>query len=397
MDHFDLLNGRKPAILALTNDSVFYGYSIGVEGKTVGEVIFNTTLTGYQEILTDPSYAEQIITFTYPHIGNVGVNVDDQESCRIWAAGLIIRELSPIVSNWRAQQALSDYLKSEEIVGIAGIDTRRLVRLIREQEGPLYGCIIAGNNVSVELALKKARATYKKLKEKDLAKIVSTTKAQTWQEGSWNQVSKTKISFQSYQVVVYDFGLKQQILRILVDHGCSVTVVPAKTTVDEVIALNPDGIVFANGPGDPADCNYAIVTIRQILEKGIPLLGICLGFQLLALACGARTERMKFWHHGSNHPVQEVETGRVFITSQNHSFSVDQNSLPPTLRITHRSLFDGTLQGIAHKIKPAIAFQGHPEASPGPHDMYGIFKDFMKLMRTPYCTDLPQSSGGGIT
>ena len=383
MGYFDLLNGRKPAILALTDNNIFYGYSIGADGKTVGEIIFNTTQTGYQEILTDPSYAEQIINFTYPHIGNVGVNVDDQESCRIWAAGLIIRELSPIVSNWRAQQALSDYLTSEAIVGIAGIDTRRLVRLIRAHTGALYGCIIAGNDASVEIAIKKAHTAYEELKGKDLAKIVSTTKIQTWKKGSWNQKSRTEISLKSHRVVVYDFGLKQQILRLLVDQGCSVIVVPAKTTVEEVISLNPDGVVFANGPGDPAVCNYAIITIRQILEKGIPLLGICLGFQLLALACGAKTEKMKFWHHGANHPVQEVETGRVFITSQNHSFSVDQNSLPSVLRITHRSLFDGTLQGIAHKTKPAIAFQGHPEASPGPHDMHGVFKDFMKLMRTP--------------
>ncbi|ACJ18122.1 glutamine-hydrolyzing carbamoyl-phosphate synthase small subunit [Coxiella burnetii] len=379
MGDFYLLNGRKPAILALADGSVLYGYSIGADGQTVGEVIFNTTLTGYQEILTDPSYAEQIITFTYPHIGNVGVNMDDQESRRIWAAGLIIRELSPIVSNWRAQQALSDYLKSEEIIGIAGIDTRRLVRLIREK-GALHGCIVAGDGAQAEQALKKARA-YEGLKGKDLAKAVSTTRAQTWQERSWNQASAPHASSRAYQVVVYDFGLKQQILRLLVDQGCLVTIVPAETNVEEVIALKPDGVVFSNGPGDPAACDYAIATIRQFLEKGVPLLGICLGFQLLALACGAKTEKMKFGHHGANHPVQAVETGRVFITSQNHSFSVDENSLPATLRVTHRSLFDGTLQGIAHKTKPAIAFQGHPEASPGPHDMRGVFEEFVKLMR----------------
>ncbi len=379
MGDFDLLNGRKPAILALADGNVLCGYSIGADGQTVGEVIFNTTLTGYQEILTDPSYAEQIITFTYPHIGNVGVNMDDQESRRIWAAGLIIRELSPIVSNWLAQQALSDYLKSEEIIGIAGIDTRRLVRLIREK-GALHGCIVAGDGAQAEQALKKARV-YKGLKGKDLARAVSTTRVQTWQERSWNQASVPHVSSRAYQVVVYDFGLKQQILRLLVDQGCLVTIVPAETSVEEVIALKPNGVVFSNGPGDPAVCDYAIATVREFLEKGVPLLGICLGFQLLALACGAKTEKMKFGHHGANHPVQAAETRRVFITSQNHSFAVDENSLPATLRVTHRSLFDGTLQGIAHKTKPAIAFQGHPEASPGPHDMREIFEEFVKLMR----------------
>ncbi|MBW5802780.1 glutamine-hydrolyzing carbamoyl-phosphate synthase small subunit [Coxiella endosymbiont of Ornithodoros amblus] len=379
MGDFDLLNGRKPAILALADGRVLCGYSIGADGQTVGEVIFNTTLTGYQEILMDPSYVEQIITFTYPHIGNVGVNMDDQESRRIWAAGLIIRELSPIVSNWRAQQALSDYLRSEEIIGIAGIDTRSLVRLIREK-GALHGCIIAGDGAQAEQALKKARI-YKGLKGRDLARAVSTTKAQTWQERSWNQTSVPNASSRDYQVVVYDFGLKQQILRLLVDQGCLVTIVPAETNVEEVIALKPNGVVLSNGPGDPAACAYAIETVRQFLEKGVPLLGICLGFQLLALACGAKTEKMKFGHHGANHPVQAAETRRVFITSQNHSFAVNENSLPATLRVTHRSLFDGTLQGIAHKTKPAIAFQGHPEASPGPRDMREIFEEFVKLMR----------------
>ena len=379
MSNFDWLNGRKPAILALVDGSVFYGYLIGVEGQTVGEVIFNTALTGYQEILTDPSYVGQIITFTYPHIGNVGVNIDDQESRRVWAAGLIIRELSPIVSNWRAQQTLSDYLKTEGIVGIAGIDTRQLVRLIRKQ-GALHGCIMAGHKVRVDEALKKARA-YAGLKGKDLVQVVSTTRVQNWLEGTGGNVSKSRISSWPYQVVVYDFGVKQKILRLLVDQNCSVIIVPAKTSVKEVIALNPDGVVFSNGPGDPVAYDYAIAAIQKFLEKEIPLLGICLGFQLLALACGGKTEKMKFGHHGVNHPIQEIGTGRVLITSQNHSFIVDENSLPGTLHITHRSLFDGTLQGIAHKTKPAVAFQGHPEASPGPHDMLGIFENFVKLMK----------------
>ena len=379
MSNFDWLNGRKPAILALVDGSVFYGYLIGVEGQTVGEVIFNTALTGYQEILTDPSYVGQIITFTYPHIGNVGINIDDQESRRIWAAGLIIRELSPIVSNWRAQQTLSDYLKAEGIVGIAGIDTRQLVRLIRQQ-GSLHGCIMAGSKVRANEALRKARA-YTRLKGQDLVQVVSTTRVQNWLKGTRSNISKSGVSSWPYQVVVYDFGVKQKILRLLIDQGCSVIIVPAKTPVKEVIALNLDGVVFSNGPGDPIACDYAIAAIQQFLEKEIPLLGICLGFQLLALACGGRVEKMKFGHHGANHPVQEIETGRVSITNQNHSFVVDENSLPDTLRITHRSLFDGTLQGIVHKNKPAVAFQGHPEASPGPHDMLSIFEDFVKLMQ----------------
>ena len=379
MSNLNPFNGRKPAILVLADGSLFSGYTVGAEGQTVGEVIFNTTLTGYQEILTDPSYTEQIVTLTYPHIGNVGVNTDDQESYRIWAAGLIIRELSPVVSNWRAKQSLEDYLKSEGIVAIAGIDTRRLVRLIREQ-GALNGCIMAGGSADVNWALECARA-YPGLKGKDLAKFASTRRMQTWVEGIFSFEDKKKFEQQdNYHVVVYDYGLKQQILRLLVDNGCSVTVVPAQTVVKEVLNLNPNGILLSNGPGDPAACDYAIAAIQEILEKNIPLLGICLGFQLLVLACGGRTEKMKFGHHGANHPIQNITTGRVYITSQNHSFAVDEKNLPDTLRVTHRSLFDGTLQGISHKNKPAIAFQGHPEASPGPRDMQGIFKEFVELM-----------------
>ncbi len=323
MSDLNPLNGRKPAILSLADGSLFFGYAIGAEGQTVGEVIFNTTLTSYQEILTDPSYAEQIITLTYPHIGNVGVNTDDQESHRIWAAGLIIRELSPIVSNWRAEQSLENYLKSEGIVAIAGIDTRRLVRLIREQ-GALNGCIIAGEDVDADRALASARA-YPGLKGKDLAQTASTIRMQTWIERTLALEGSQKIiQKDNHHIVVYDYGLKRQILRLLVDHGCSVTVVPAQTPIKEVLNLNPSGIVLSNGPGDPSACDYAIAAIQEILENGIPLLGICFGFQLLALACGGQTEKMKFGHHGSNHSVQNSITGRVYITSQNHSFAVNE-------------------------------------------------------------------------
>ncbi|QTS83971.1 glutamine-hydrolyzing carbamoyl-phosphate synthase small subunit [Coxiella endosymbiont of Amblyomma nuttalli] len=380
MSDLNLLNERKPAILVLADGSFFFGNSIGTEGTTVGEVIFNTTMTGYQEILTDPSYAEQIITFTYPHIGNVGVNANDLESYQIWAAGLIIRELSPIASNWRAEQSLDDYLKEEGVVAIDGVDTRRLTRLIR-QHGALHGCIIAGGKMDTGQALQQARA-YSGLKGKDLSTVVSTTKVEIWTEGTLALTSTRKSPpINQYRVLVYDYGLKHQIARLLIGSGCSVTIVPAQTSVEEALNLKPDGVVLSNGPGDPAACSYAIATIRKFLEKEIPLLGICLGFQLLILACGGKTKKMKFGHHGANHPVQDIRDGRVFITSQNHSFSANEADLPEILRITHRSLFDGTLQGIAHKTKPAIAFQGHPEASPGPQDMQGIFEDFIQLMK----------------
>lgn len=380
MGDLNLLNKRKPAVLALADGSFFFGNSIGTEGSTVGEVIFNTTMTGYQEILTDPSYAEQIVTFTYPHIGNVGVNSNDLESYKIWAAGLIIRELSPTVSNWRAEQSLDDYLKAERVVAIAGIDTRRLTRLIREQ-GALHGCIIVSEKIDACEALQRARA-YAGLKGKDLSKSVSTIEVKTWIEGTLDLASTGKALLKNqYHVLVYDYGLKQQIVRLLTDMGCLVTIVPAQTSVETVLNLKPNGVVLSNGPGDPAACGYAIATVRQFLEKEIPLLGICLGFQLLALACGGRTEKMKLGHHGANHPVQNTTNGRIFITSQNHSFSLNEIDLPEILRVTYRSLFDGTLQGIAHKTKPAIAFQGHPEASPGPQDMRWIFEDFIQLMK----------------
>lgn len=381
MGDLNPLNGRKPAILALADGSLFSGYAIGVDGKTTGEVIFNTSSTGYQEILTDPSYVEQIVALTCPHIGNVGVNINDQESHRIWVAGLVIRELSSIVSNWRAEQSLEDYLKSEGIVAIAGIDTRRLVRLIHKQ-GALNGCIMAGKDADANQALKYAGA-YWSLKGRDLTKIASRKRIKTWVEKTLAlEDNNQKTERQgNYHIVVYDYGLKRQILRLLIDNGCSITVVPAQTPIKTVLDLNPSGIVLSNGPGDPEACDYAISAIQEILEKDIPLLGICLGFQLLALACGGKTEKMKFGHHGVNHPIQNITTGRVYITSQNHNFVVDERNLPDTLEVTHRSLFDGTLQGIAHTIKPAIAFQGHPEASPGPQDMRGIFKEFIELIR----------------
>jgi carbamoyl-phosphate synthase small subunit len=378
MSEIDRQQMRVPAILALANGSVFSGYSRGAMGHTVGEVVFNTSMTGYQEIITDPSYAEQIVTLTYPHIGNVGVNPDDCESGRAWVAGLIVREISPIVSNWRATQSLDDYLKAQNIVAIEGIDTRRLTRIIREQ-GAQNGCIMSGTT-DATAALQHARA-YAGLQGKDLAKVVSTTEISRWEQGTLKLTAPVESQAKHrFHVVVYDFGIKQQILRLLVDQGCHVTVVPAQTSVEQVMALKPDGVAMSNGPGDPAACGYAIEFIRQYLERNVPFFGICLGFQLLALACGGKTFKMKFGHHGANHPVQNIATGRVFITSQNHGFAVDETCLPESLRITHRSLFDGTLQGMAHKTKLAIAFQGHPEASPGPHDVCEMFAEFIKLM-----------------
>lgn len=390
----------QPAILALADGSLFAGIAIGASGHAVGEVVFNTALCGYQEILTDPSYAEQIVTLTNPHIGNVGINWEDQESTGIWAKGLIIRELSPIVSNWRAQQSLVEYLIKYNVVAIAEIDTRRLTRLLRDK-GAQNGCIMTGE-VDTQQALQMARA-YPGIKGKDLAKEVSVTQTYQWQEKVYtfpshavpsaedqNQASslnlaafsseqKNKISLK-YNVVVYDFGVKQQILRLLVSNGCQVTVVPATTSATEVLALNPDGILLANGPGDPAACDYAIKTIQTLLKTEIPLFGICLGFQLLALAYGADTHKMKFGHHGANHPVYDLVRGTVAITSQNHGFCVEEASLPVGLQVTHRSLFDGTLQGFKDCNKPVFAFQGHPEASPGPHDINRLFADFVASM-----------------
>lgn len=372
----------KPALLALADGSVFRGIAIGADGSTCGEVVFNTALTGYQEILTDPSYCQQIVTLTYPHIGSTGINSEDEEAAKLWAAGLIIRDLPLLASNFRSQESLSDYLKRHGIVGIANIDTRRLTRILREK-GAQSGCIVAGDTISDEVALAQARA-FGGLKGADLAKVVSVTDNYAWTEGSW-QLGKghvTPTEPAKFKVVAYDFGVKRNILRMLVDRGCDVTVVPAQTPADVVLAMNPDGIFLSNGPGDPEPCTYAIEAIKQFLTTDIPVFGICLGHQLLALASGAQTLKMKFGHHGANHPVQDLATGRVMITSQNHGFAVDEASLPANLRATHKSLFDGSLQGIHRTDKPAFSFQGHPEAAPGPHDADALFDHFIDLMTT---------------
>jgi carbamoyl-phosphate synthase small subunit len=371
----------KPALLALEDGTVFHGTSIGAEGKSTGEVVFNTAMTGYQEILTDPSYAQQMVTLTYPHIGNVGVNTEDEESPRVWATGLIIRDLSPVVSNFRSQMSLGDYLQKHGVVGIADIDTRRLTRILREK-GAQNGCIMAGEGANGPDAIAAAR-DFPGLKGMDLAKVVSVTQAYPWMQGSWalgkgfRDYTADELRF---HVVAYDFGVKANILRMLVDRGCRLTVVPAQTPADEVLALQPDGIFLSNGPGDPAPCDYAIAAIRRFLETDIPVFGICLGHQLLALASGANTVKMKFGHHGANHPVKDLDHNRVMITSQNHGFAVDESSLPANLRATHVSLFDGSLQGIHRTDKPAFSFQGHPEASPGPHDADTLFDHFVDLM-----------------
>ncbi|MEE4378226.1 MAG: glutamine-hydrolyzing carbamoyl-phosphate synthase small subunit [Candidatus Competibacteraceae bacterium] len=373
---------RKPALLALQDGSLFCGESIGATGLTSGEVVFNTAMTGYQEILTDPSYCQQIITLTYPHIGNVGTNRGDEESSRIRASGLVIRDCPPVVSNWRNEQALEDYLREREVVAIAGIDTRRLTRLLREK-GAQNGCIMAGDNVDATAAMQAAQA-FPGLKGADLAKVVSTREAYEWREGVWQLETNDFAGANSspYHVVAYDYGVKRNILRILVDYGCRVTVLPAQAPAAEVLALKPDGIFLSNGPGDPEPCDYAITAIRELLNSGIPLFGICLGHQLLGLASGANTVKMKFGHHGANHPVLELATGRVMISSQNHGFAVDEATLPTYLRATHRSLFDGSLQGIERTDCPAFSFQGHPEASPGPHDMAPLFARFMAMIKT---------------
>jgi carbamoyl-phosphate synthase small subunit len=358
------------AMLALADGSLFPGVAIGAAGQAVGEVVFNTAMTGYQEILSDPSYAEQLVTLTYPHIGNTGVNTQDTESSRIWAKGLIIRDLSQIVSSWRAQGSLSDYLKHYQIVAIAGIDTRRLTRILREK-GAQSGCIVTGDTPP-EQAVAAARA-YPGLVGMDLAKVVSTQTIQPWGEPPATGAAS--------HVVVYDYGVKWQILRLLADRGCRITLVPAQTTADTVISLKPDGVLLANGPGDPAVCDYAITAIRELLAAKMPLFGICLGFQLLALASGGATRKMKFGHHGANHPVIDLTRGKVMITSQNHGFCVDEESLPACWEITHRSLFDQSLQGMRHHHQPAFGFQGHPEASPGPHEMAELFDQFIRLMQ----------------
>ncbi len=369
-----------PAKLVLASGEIFSGFSLGVPGYSVGEVVFNTSMTGYQEILTDPSYAEQLITLTYPHIGNVGVNDADAESHKIWAKGLIIRDESMVVSNWRADESLRSFLQQQGIVAIAGVDTRRLTRLLRDQ-GATAGCIMAGDNVDDAQALTLAQQ-FAGLSGMDLACQVTTDKAYTWTEGSYRfpEQGKADVAL-DHHVVVYDFGVKRQMLRLLVDRGCRVTVVPANTPADEVVALSPDGVLLSNGPGDPAACDYAIDAVQALLKQvQLPLFGICLGYQILALALGARTEKMKFGHHGGNHPVQDERDKRVMITSQNHGFAVDAGSLPTDVEVTHRSLFDGSLQGFAHQALPVFGFQGHPEAGPGPQDIESLFDHFVQLI-----------------
>lgn len=370
-----------PAILALADGSVFHGIGIGAEGETTGEVVFNTSMTGYQEILTDPSYAEQIVTLTYPHIGNTGVNAEDEECDTLWAKGLIIRDLPLLASNFRSEETLSSYMQRHNMVAIADIDTRRLTRILREK-GSQNGCIMAGANASAEAAIAKAQAT-PSLKGMDLAKVVSTAKSYDWRSGVWalgEGHSELADADLPHHVVAFDYGVKRNILRMLTSRGCRVTVVPAQTPAKDVLALKPDGVFLSNGPGDPEPCDYAISAIKDILETDIPVFGICLGHQLLALASGAKTEKMKFGHHGANHPVQDLATKKVMITSQNHGFAVAEDSLPANVEATHRSLFDGSLQGIRRTDKQAFSFQGHPEASPGPQDVAGLFDQFVEMM-----------------
>ena len=369
------------ALLVLEDGTVFRGVSIGADGCAAGEVVFNTAMTGYQEILTDPSYTRQLVTLTYPHIGNPGTNDEDEESDRIQAAALIIHSLPLIPSNFRSTCTLPDYLKQHGVVAISEIDTRKLTRILRTK-GAQRGCLIAGENPSEEEALQKARE-FPGLKGMDLASVVTTDKPYEWHIGTWKLgEGYHNVEKPEFNVVAYDFGIKRNILRILAEHGCRLTVVPATTPAEDVLAMNPDGVFLSNGPGDPEPCTYAIEAIRKILEKKVPVFGICLGHQLLALASGAKTVKMKFGHHGANHPVKDLETGRVMITSQNHGFAVDEDSLPPCLKPTHRSLFDGTLQGIERTDTPAFSFQGHPEASPGPHDVSPLFDHFVELMKT---------------
>ena len=370
----------EPAILALEDGTVFRGLSVGAAGRTLGEVVFNTAMTGYQEILTDPSYFRQLVTLTYPHIGNVGTNSDDYESSKICASGLIIRDLSRLVSSWRAEISVEEFLRRGHCVAIAEIDTRRLTRIIREK-GALAGCILTGANADEAEAVAAARK-FPGLKGMDLARLVTTKAPYQWNQGSiWPERPRIYTKrIARFHVVAFDFGIKRNILRLLAGEDSRVTVVPAQTTAAEVMAMLPDGVFLSNGPGDPEPCDYAIETIRTLVDIGLPVFGICLGHQLLALASGAKTEKMKFGHHGANHPVAELGTGKVYITSQNHGFAVDETSLPKSLRATHRSLFDGTLQGIERTERAAFSFQGHPEASPGPHDLTPLFKRFTELM-----------------
>lgn len=371
---------NREAVLALADGTIFRGVAIGASGLSVGEVVFNTALTGYQEILTDPSYARQIVTLTYPHIGNVGTNINDEESDSIWSAGLVIRDLPLLASNFRSECRLDDYLKRNNILGIADVDTRKLTRLLR-RTGAQSGCIMAGD-IDIDKAINAARE-FCGLKGLDLAKEVTTSAIYSWSEHSWdlNEGHHSQIpSDNKYKVVAYDFGVKKNILRMLVDRNCELQVVPARTSGEDVLAMQPDGVFLSNGPGDPEPCDYAIEAIQELLEAGIPIFGICLGHQLLALASGAKTIKMKFGHHGANHPVDDIQNNIVMITSQNHGFAVDEESLPENLTATHRSLFDGSLQGIHRTDKPAFSFQGHPEASPGPHDAAPLFDHFIDLM-----------------
>ena len=369
-----------PAVLVLADGSVFHGVSIGADGETVGEVVFNTSMTGYQEILTDPSYCYQMVTLTYPHIGNTGANSEDNESRQVYAAGLIIRDLPLKNSNFRSEEPLSDYLKRNKIVAIADMDTRRLTRILRHT-GSQAGCIMTGENVDIKAAQAKAVA-FGSMAGKDLAKVVTRAKQEKWTQGEW-RLGKgfSDLKRLPYKVVAYDFGVKNNILRMLAERGCELTIVPAQTPAETVLAMNPDGIFLSNGPGDPEPCDYAISAIQVFLEKKIPLFGICLGHQLLGLALGGKTGKMKFGHHGANHPVQDLQTGKVMITSQNHGFEVLADSLPSNVAVTHKSLFDGSLQGISLTDRPAFSFQGHPEASPGPHDVAYLFDKFIENIK----------------
>ncbi len=370
---------RQPAILVLADGTVFRGRSIGAVGQTAGEVVFNTGMTGYQEILTDPSYARQIVTLTYPHIGNTGINQEDVESRKLFAAGLVIRDYPQRISSWRATQSLSEYLNDNDVVAITDIDTRMLTRLIREK-GAQNGCIAAGEKIDIDAALAAAKV-FPGLQGMDLAREVSVQAAYAWDGGAWDASSGyAEAPPARFKVVAYDFGIKHNILRLLSHRGCHVTVVPAQTPGKDVLVMEPDGVFLSNGPGDPEPCDYAIQAIQEIVETGIPVFGICLGHQLLALASGARTMKMKFGHHGANHPVKNLRTGVVAITSQNHGFAVDETELPENLKVTHRSLFDNTIQGLERIDRPAFSFQGHPEASPGPHDIDGLFDRFLSLM-----------------
>ena len=370
-----------PAILALEDGSIFKGLAIGATGQSIGEVVFNTSMTGYQEILTDPSYAYQIVTLTYPHIGNTGTNSEDEESAFVWAAGLVIRDLPLMASNWRNTQPLDEYLIANNVVAIADIDTRRLTRILREK-GSLSGCIMAGDDIDEALALAAAQG-FVGLKGMDLAKEVTVKEAYDWTGSTWDLETghSEKVDGQ-FKVVAYDYGVKRNILRMLVERGCNLTVVPAQTPAKDVLAINPDGVFLSNGPGDPEPCDYAIAAIKEILTTDTPVFGICLGHQLMALASGATTEKMKFGHHGANHPVQDLASKVVMITSQNHGFAVSEKALPSNLRATHKSLFDGSLQGIERTDKQAFSFQGHPEASPGPHDVAPLFDRFIDIMQT---------------